>query len=599
MGKGFFKFLASFILALLAFALAFFAPFSNSDNFICDELYSRLRQTSRDIVIIRIDEQTLNELGSFTSWSRDKVADVLDFLYSSENDKPMVVGIDINFQGNMNEEADNKLVEACKGRDVIVPSPIVFNGKVQVDAEGISFDFFNVGMIEKPFNELRPFVTSGFTNVFLGSDSISRYHMAAITHKGERINSFSYEVASFYAKCRGMEIKNINTDANGVFRFFYAGKAGEFSSVSLISVLEGKIPVSEFRDKVVLIGAYATGMQDHYLTTYDVGGNMYGVEMQANIIQAILDGATAVNVNRVLYSVLLAIGVFIFTYFIAGMNLWALIVLPLCGMAFHLIGGKVLSYFGLLIPQFYCFIIMLVSMAYYILDKYIVEASKRRHAMKVFGRYMDPALVEKLVSENKLEYELGGNKRDIAVLFVDIRGFTSMSESLSPEEVVGILNEYLSMVAECIFNHHGMLDKFIGDAAMAVFNAPVDLDDYKYEAVATAYDIVKRSDELSERLMKKFGKTISYGIGVHAGPAVVGNIGSSFRMDYTAIGDTVNTASRLESNAKRGEVLISESLMNDLADRIIVEEAGPMKFKGKSKEMNVYRLKGLVAKNEE
>lgn len=598
MGKGFSRFYAPLILAVVAFVLTYTAPFSSSDNFICDELYSRLRQTSRDIVIIKIDEKTLDELGSFTSWSRDKVSDVLDYLYSDEANRPMAVGIDINFQGSLNEEADLKLVDACKNRDVIVPSPIVFNGKVQIYAEGISFDSFNVGMVERPFSELRPYVRSGFTNVFLGLDSISRYHMAAITYKGERVNSFSYEVASLYAQKRGIEIGNINTDSNGIFRFFYAGKPGEFSNVSFINVLNGEIPVSEFRDKIVLIGAYATGMQDHYLTAYDVGGNMYGVEMQANIIQAIVDGATAVNVNGFLYSSIFALGVFIFTYLIAGRDLWALVVLPVLGMAVHLIGGKVLSYFGYLIPQIYCFIIVIVSMAYYILNKYVVEASKRRHAMRVFGRYMDPSLVEKLVSENKLEFELGGNKRDIAVLFVDIRGFTSMSESLQPEEVVGILNEYLSMVAECIFNHHGMLDKFIGDAAMAVFNAPVNLDDYKYEAVATAYDIVKRSDELSSKLMEKFGKTVSYGIGVHAGPAVVGNIGSSFRMDYTAIGDTVNTASRLESNAKRGEVLISESLMNDLAGRIIVEEAGPMKFKGKAKEMNVYRLKGLVAKDE-
>ena len=206
---------------------------------------------------------------------------------------------------------------------------------------------------------------------------------------------------------------------------------------------------------------------------------------------------------------------------------------------------------------------------------------------------MDPALVKHLDLDDKLITELGGQRREIAVLFVDIRGFTTMSESLQPEEVVGILNEYLSMVAECIFKHHGLLDKFIGDAAMAIFNAPTDQDDYAFEAVATAYDIVQRSEELSKALMDKFGKTISYGIGVNIGHAVVGNIGSNFRMDYTAIGDTVNTAARLESNAKAGEVLISSDLKERLGDRIIIEDAGMMKFKGKSKEMNVYRLKGI------
>ena len=238
-------------------------------------------------------------------------------------------------------------------------------------------------------------------------------------------------------------------------------------------------------------------------------------------------------------------------------------------------------------------VIMLIMLGYLILNRYLGEAAKRRNAMKLFGRYMDPVLVKHLDLNDELITELGGHRREIAVLFVDIRGFTTMSESLQPEEVVGILNDYLSMVAECIFKHHGMLDKFIGDAAMALFNAPTDQEDYAYEAIATAYDIVQRSEELSKGLLAKFGKTISYGIGVNIGPAVVGNIGSNFRMDYTAIGDTVNTAARLEANAKPGEVLISQNLKDRLDDRIVVEDAGMMKFKGKSKEMNVYRLKGL------
>lgn len=586
------------LLALSVFLLSYLNLFNITDNAICDRLYSQLRNTNKDIIILKIDEKTLDALGSFTSWSRTVIADLLDVLYADPENAPLIVGIDINYQGNSDEYIDQRLVEACKDRDIIVPSPLIFEGKVQHNENNLSYNIFNVNMVEKPYEQLRPYVETGFTNVFLGTDSISRYHMASVAYKGTVVDSFSYLIAKKYAAAHGLTLQTINTDSNGLFRFFYAGSSGEFPSVSLVNVLNGNIPASEFKDKIVLIGAYATGMQDHYLTTNDIGGNMYGVEMQANIIQAILDGSTAVNVNRLLYSIILGLGVLIFTYIISDLPLWALTAAPVLGLLAHVVAGKHLASQGLLIPQFYCLLIAGVSMAYYILRKYFSEAKKRSHAMKVFGRYMDPALVQKLVSENKLEYSIGGNRRDIAVLFVDIRGFTTMSESLQPEEIVGILNEYLTMVAKCIFNHRGMLDKFIGDAAMAIFNAPADQEDYKYEAVATAYDIVKCSDELSEKLLEKFGKTISYGIGVHCGPAVVGNIGSSFRMDYTAIGDTVNTASRLESNAKKGEVLISESLAHDLMDRIIVEEAGPIKLKGKAKEMNVYRLKGLANKDE-
>ena len=184
--------------------------------------------------------------------------------------------------------------------------------------------------------------------------------------------------------------------------------------------------------------------------------------------------------------------------------------------------------------------------------------------------------------------ELGGEKTDIACLFVDIRGFTPMSEALSPEEVVGILNEYLGLTSSCIFNNDGTLDKFIGDATMAIFNAPLPLDDYIFKAVKTAMDIAQGSEELSKKLLEKFGKTISFGIGVNCGPAVVGNIGTQKRMDYTAIGDTVNTAARLESNAKPGQVLISKAVYDALSGRIEATSIGEIPLKGKSKGIEVF-----------
>ena len=178
-------------------------------------------------------------------------------------------------------------------------------------------------------------------------------------------------------------------------------------------------------------------------------------------------------------------------------------------------------------------------------------------------------------------------------MFVDIRGFTPMSENLQPEQVVQILNEYLTLTTESIFKHNGMLDKFIGDATMAVFNAPFDLEDYLYEAVATAWDIKSGSDELGKKLMEQFGRTVSFGIGVNCGDAVVGNIGCEVRMDYTAIGDTVNTAARLESRAKPGQILISEALYKALEDRIEAEEVGEMELKGKSNKIMVYSVTAI------
>ena len=220
----------------------------------------------------------------------------------------------------------------------------------------------------------------------------------------------------------------------------------------------------------------------------------------------------------------------------------------------------------------------------------MLEKLEKKRVLKAFERYVAPQIVKELGKDDSFESRLGGERRDIAVLFVDIRGFTTMSESLQPEQVVDILNEYLNLTSQSIFNNQGTLDKFIGDATMAVFNAPMDLDDYVFKAVRTAYDMRKGAEVLEKKLLEQFGNSVQFGIGVNCGPAIVGNIGSEQRMDYTAIGDTVNTAARLESNAKRGEILISEAVYERVKDRIEAEQVGELSLKGKAQKILTYRL---------
>lgn len=168
-----------------------------------------------------------------------------------------------------------------------------------------------------------------------------------------------------------------------------------------------------------------------------------------------------------------------------------------------------------------------------------------------------------------------------------------MSEILEPEQVVEILNNYLELTTKCIFKNKGTLDKFVGDATMAVFNSPFDLDDYVYRAVCAAWDIVQGGIELEGKLLERFGRSVGFGVGVNCGPAVVGNIGCEFRMDFTAIGDTVNTAARLEANAKKGQVLISDVVYERVKDRVLVDAVGAIPLKGKSNEVFVYSVVGL------
>ena len=212
----------------------------------------------------------------------------------------------------------------------------------------------------------------------------------------------------------------------------------------------------------------------------------------------------------------------------------------------------------------------------------------------MFGKYVAPQVVEQILKGSQESLHLGGIRRMITALFVDIRGFTPLSEKAEPEEIVDILNDYLNLTAESIFKYEGTLDKFIGDATMAIYNAPIELEDHAYRAVQTAWAMKQGSYILQEKLEKKFGKGVQFGIGINTGYAVVGNIGAKFRMDYTAIGDTVNTAARLESNAKAGQILLSKSTYELVKDKVEVTPLGEIKVKGKEQGIEIYQLEKVI-----
>lgn len=228
---------------------------------------------------------------------------------------------------------------------------------------------------------------------------------------------------------------------------------------------------------------------------------------------------------------------------------------------------------------------------------YVRAARERQAVTNTFKRYVAPEIVAKLLKEGKDALQLGGNLTEIAVLFVDVRGFTTMSERLSPSRVVEILNRYLTLISECILKNGGTLDKFVGDAAMAFWGAPLKDEDAVLHAARAAMDMVDGSKTLAEELLAQYGQSVSFGIGIHFGEAVVGNIGSPNRMDYTAIGDTVNTAARLEANAPGGIIYISRAVADALEGRIKTTSlGGTIKLKGKTDGFEVLTLDEIIEK---
>ncbi len=314
----------------------------------------------------------------------------------------------------------------------------------------------------------------------------------------------------------------------------------------------------------VFIGPYTIGLQDNYITSIDHAKQMYGVEYQANAVQALLWGEYKREVGDGVQLALL------FGVLLLGLlGFWRRRVRTAAVLWAALCGGWVLLCMGMYQAGWVLHVLWIpigttVLFAGSLAVNYIQAAAERRQVTNTFKRYVAPEIVNELLKEGTEALGLGGKLSTIAVLFVDVRGFTTMSEMLESPQVVEILNQYLTLIADCILKNEGTLDKFVGDVAMAFWGAPLPQEDYIMQAVQAAADMVNGSKALSEELMAQFGRTVSFGIGVHVGEAVVGNIGSPQRMDYTAIGDTVNTSARLEANAPGGTIYISRAVADAL-----------------------------------
>ncbi len=581
---------AASLTAAAAFTLASFIPLlSNADAYVSDLLYQQPRAVSDDIVLLEIDDRAIELLGPYSTWDRSIVAMTVELLNQDPEYAPKVIGLDVLYVGNSDPDCDAYLAEACAAGNVVAASAAEFGVAVK---DG-RLDRFSVLNYEEPYPELKKQVTVGHINAMLDNDGILRHSLLYLdTPEGERVRSMPFTIASKY----NSSVKEPPVSGRGFWYLPYSGRPGAFSyPVSLADVLSGELPEDFFAGKIVLIGPYTVGLQDSYFTAIDHAQAMYGVEVQANAISAILEGDYKTELpdrpQRIGLFVLL-IPLFLCFYLLPFRLSTLLWLLSAAGsvLLFRLLyaAGYVLHvlWFPLSVTVLY-----IGCVAY----NYFRAAAERRHMENTFSRYVDPEIISDLMKEGSDSLGLGGKLTRVAVLFVDIRGFTSMSEVLSPGEVVEILNRYLTLTSDCIFKNHGTLDKFVGDCTMAFWGAPLPQEDYVMNAVRCAMDMVEGSKALSEELLQRFGRTVSFGIGVNVGDAVIGNIGSPRRMDYTAIGDTVNTASRLESNAPAGTIYISRSVADELEGRIRCTSLGDtIKLKGKKEGFEVLKLEEIL-----
>lgn len=595
------KFIGCVLCAIIAFLAVFVGVFDTTDKFVEDKLYHNPSEVSSKIRIIKIDDKTLNKLGDFLSWDRGVYADLIEKLCVSSDVKPAVIGFDILFSSEKSVEPDNRFAVASeKHGNVVCGFSYAFDTELVTDKDGkLIKNTMSVREKVMPYDALAKVVKVGFANALMDEDdSIIRSTFLHFDEAdGTRTKGFSAAVYEAYMEACGKEA-TYPTDAP-VMSFRYSAMPGDYESVSLCDVLDGTISPEAFDDCIVLVGVYASGLLDSYFVPVDRGQQMYGVEIHANVIQAFMEGKTLEAITAWVDALVVALIVAVLVIVCDKLSVAKTIIL--CGsvVIIRFIAGVVLfkcgySWNDLVAP------VMTILIAIYYTGMHYYKARKAKAGIeRAFSKYVAPQVVKEIAKNGTYELKLGGENRDIAVLFVDIRGFTPLSESLEPEYVVEILNRYLDLTTTCIFKHGGTLDKFVGDATMAVFNAPFDTEDYVYKAVLTAWDIVQGGVQMEKEINELYGKQVGFGVGVNCGPAIVGNIGSNFRMDYTVIGDTVNTAARLEANAPKSTIYISDAVYEQVKDRIEVEEIGQIPLKGKSNGVFVYSVIGVKNDSEE
>ncbi len=388
----------------------------------------------------------------------------------------------------------------------------------------------------------------------------------------------------------------IPVDPAGRMALNFYNRSSPIPIISAADILHGTIPLEVIKDRIVFVGVTEVGIADVRPTPIEASfpGVAIHATAAANILQEfyLYRDARTVLIDVLLVATLPMMLVWWMSRLQRSM-LMVFALLTTLGLGWW-IYYMIITEYGLIISFVYPFIAIaigyMVFQTYYIL----VTQSHTRFLQQAFSTYVSPILVNKLL-QNPEALKLSGEKRIITILFSDIRGFTSLSESLPPDNLVPILNRYLAPMTRIVMDENGTLDKYIGDALMAFFNAPLSVVDHAQRAVTAAFRMLEELEALNHAFEMEYGIKLNIGIGIHTGEAVVGNMGSHQRFDYTAIGDSVNLAARLESITKYYGVgiILSESTRGQMTDEYIFRKLDRLKVKGKSKVTEIYELIGF------
>lgn len=568
-------------------------------------------QASSEIIVVAIDENSLGEkaLGSLTSWPRAYYAQAIDRL---NQNGAAAIGIDLTFPNTSihGQEDDQTLANALKKYDNVILATRYFfeNGRRQVEWANDSLDqalphygWINVLLDEDGFVRQLPIFTESSKGVIDAfSLAIARIYLNAPP------SSYRMSDHQFYYSDKitipivtqkdGTTGESVNLMNINYFAKPNAYKNGGYRQISFVDLLNGKLidkagKKIDFRDKIVLIGPTAVDLQDDYLSPVSKGVRMPGVEIHANAIQTVITGEFLKNQSPqslwLLIGALLTINIIVFAWLRVRYG----VLLVLAEMVGMVIAGIFAYEYQFILNVAYPILTIILSFTGTYLLRLMIEQKERKFIEGAFSRYVNKDVVQQIQKDPKM-LMLGGAKHDLTIMFSDIAGFTTISEGFEPEELVGFLNEYLGEMTDIIMNYQGTLDKYEGDAIMAFWNAPIPQHNHALNACLAALENQKRLAELRQKWARAGMPEMKVRIGIHTGEAVVGNMGSKNRFNYTAVGDNVNLASRLEGiNKQYGTYLmISQHTYEEVKDKLICRELDDIRVKGKSKPVKIYEL---------
>ena len=598
-------------------------------------LYSSQNRHTGDVIVVKIDAKSLTNqtdggLGRWQNWKRGYYATAIENL---EKAGAKVIGLDIFFSEPSSEELfkdlkeftkkynvsnlEKNAEEFAKREDALLANSLRDNSNVFLAAKlGI---YNNEKLL--PTSEILPNENNKLASieVFEDQDNITR-KAELLTGDSRTWAGFALRLASEYLgvlqkdlidnpttlTVLPVKMKDTNTgrnygpiilptDIKGNMMVNFFGGPYTIPSLSFVDVYNNKFDPVLVKNKIILIGEMDAGLHDDVYAPVSGGSSMPGVEYHANAIETILTNQSPKNADPLLEIVIICLSVMIFTWLFATLRplisfLLLILYIPLYFAFSIFVFAQYLVIINLVHAPLAVFLTFITVMGY---NNFLVEKEKKR-AIHAFSHYVSKQVVHRMLKNPDL-LTLGGEKKLVAVAFTDIAGFTTLSEAISPENLVAFLHDYLSEMTSIILKYDGTLDKYIGDAMMYFWNAPIDQGDFAKKSLLAILEIHAALPKILEKWkhIPEF-KTIDIRTGLTIGEVIVGNFGSEDRFDYTVIGDKVNLASRLEGANKEysSKICINEDAKELAGDEFIYRELDTIRVKGKHEPVRIYELVG-------